>query len=138
MTMALETSCREFLSGFLLMFANRYRKIDSPENREAITLRMTSYGIVPSITSAKRAILELIDEGEIDRVDGLTAEDDARLEKESADRREQVRLADLRSKGCPTSRSEYFAIPNREILLRYRREPDFKSAVDHLIAAGQI
>jgi len=46
------------------------RKYDSPLNRQIITDRVSSYGIIPSETAVFRAIQELANEGAIERADG--------------------------------------------------------------------
>lgn len=45
-------------------------KYNSPGNRRLILARMQSYGVVPSVTAAQRAIRELVMENAIERTDG--------------------------------------------------------------------
>jgi len=46
------------------------RKYDSPLNRQIITDRVSSYGVIPSQTAVFRAIVELLNESAIERADG--------------------------------------------------------------------
>jgi len=75
--------CEEFVSNFFAT-KNSYSKYDSAENRPLIIERVNSFGIAyPSVTAVKRACLELLDEGLIQRTDGKDATDDA-IEKKAA------------------------------------------------------
>jgi hypothetical protein len=84
-----KSTCEEFVTTFFAT-KNTYSKFDSPGNRPIIVDRVTSFGIsYPSATAVKRACLELLDEGLIDRTDGKDSADDAldaKQEAEEADR----------------------------------------------------
>lgn len=135
--MATQEHCAAFLSAFLRIEL-RYRKYDSEDNRGLIVERMASFAIEPSITLCKRAIAELIEEGQISRTDGLTNADDVRIAAEKAEAKRQRELAELRAAGIPTTAAEYHALNVRSVGLRYKSEPLFKKAIDRLIAAGEI
>jgi hypothetical protein len=77
-------TCQDFVDQFFAT-KNNYSKFDSPENRPLIAERVTSYGVYPSATATKRACLELLDEGLIQRADGKDATDDAIEEKAAAE-----------------------------------------------------
>jgi hypothetical protein len=84
-----KSTCHEFVEQFFST-RNSYSKYDSEKNRPLINERVVSYGVYPSATAIKRACLELLDEGLIQRADGKDATDDAIEEKaaaEDADRR---------------------------------------------------
>ncbi len=86
-----EIAVEEFCLGWILL---KGKKFDSPENRLKIIERVTSYRIHPSETAVVRAISELIDEGEVARTDGKTAEDDQRESaKVAEDRDRQLALS---------------------------------------------
>src|SRR5216683_5388828 len=63
---------------------NPYLKYFSPDNLNKIAKRVISYGIYPSSTAVKRAILELVEEGEIARADGKSEVDDVREAAQAA------------------------------------------------------
>ncbi len=82
-------TCQDCVDQFFTM-KNNYSKFDSPENRALIVERVVSFGTYPSVTAVKRACLELLDEGLIQRTDGKNASDDAidaKKAEEEADRR---------------------------------------------------
>jgi hypothetical protein len=85
-------TCQDFVDQFFAV-RNNYSKYDSPENRSLIVERVVSFGVYPSATATKRACLELLDEGLIQRTDGKDASDDAIDEKvaaEEADRQKAL------------------------------------------------
>ena len=181
----------EFVSDFFTSKTD-YSKFDSPENRSNIAERVLSYRIWPSPTAVKRAVLELVTEGKIARVDSKGELDDAREAAQAAedkDRRTALATpltqadanhfasmsqaeiaARMRSdrvfrfryeaaarrwgfripetavmqsendegSDLPRTAKEWHNIPTRISMIRYQREPQFKSAVDRLIREGQI
>lgn len=126
------------VAGFFIAGDPKYRKYHSPENQLEIVERVLSFGFAPSITAIKRAILELVNEGVIGRTDGLTDDDDVRIDEEKAEARKQQDLAAKRAARIPTNAKEYRALSSLEVMSRYRREPEFKAAVQGLIAEGVI
>jgi hypothetical protein len=79
-----KSTCQEFVENFFTTRSN-YTKYDSDQNRPLITERVVSFGVYPSATAVKRACLELLDEGLIQRTDGLDAADDAIQAKADAE-----------------------------------------------------
>ncbi|SRR6266480_6045105 len=79
-----KSTCEEFVTNFFAT-KNAYGKFDSPENRPLIVERVVSFGTAyPSVTALKRACLELLEEGVIQRTDGKNEADDALDEKKEA------------------------------------------------------
>jgi hypothetical protein len=78
----------DFVSEFFAT-KNPYNKYYSPENLNKIVGRVASFRIHPSSTAVKRAILELAEEGQIERTDGKDETDDAREAEEAAQERDR-------------------------------------------------
>jgi hypothetical protein len=71
-----------------------YQKYCSPDNLNKIVERVLCYGIRPSATAVRRATLELVEEGQIERTDGKDEADDAREAEQAAEERDrQIALA---------------------------------------------
>jgi|ERR1051326_8789490 hypothetical protein len=189
--MMTEHNIEEFVSEFFAT-KNPYQKYFSSENLNKIVQRVAGYRIFPSSTAVKRAVLELVEEGQIERTDGKTEGDDAleaeraaeeqdrrwalatpltqadanhfvsmsqaeiaarmhgdrvfRFRYEAAARRWGFRIPEVpviqsendEGSDLPRTAQEWHSIPTRISMIRYQREPQFKSAVDRLIREGQI
>jgi len=84
----------DYVSEFFKTTNNPYRKFYSPENLNKIAERVSSFRIHPSSTAVKRAILELVEEGQIERTDGKDKADDERETEQAAEERDrQLALA---------------------------------------------
>jgi hypothetical protein len=130
-----QNECEQFLSGlFLSPFSDdkKYHKFDSTENRQAILNHLLSFGITPSTTSVRRAILELVEEGQIDRVDGLNEADDTRAaaQAEEARQRKIAESTPLTPELC----SQFAAMSPADVSRRYYKERAFKLLYDRACA----
>ena len=83
-----EITCETFVREFFAT-KNDYSKYDSPENRPRIVERVVSFEIPHSGTAVRRAILELVAEGQIGRADGKTDEDDRREAEQAAEEQDR-------------------------------------------------
>ena len=109
----------DFVSEF---FATKspYQKYYSPGNLNKIVERVLSYGIHPSATAVRRATLELVDEEQIERIDGKNEADDARESEEAAENLDrQIALAKPLT---PADASVYASMAPAEIAHRFNSD----------------
>jgi len=109
----------DFVSEF---FATKgpYQKYYSPDNLIQIAGRVLSYGIRPSPTAVRRATLELVEEGQIERTDGKNEADDVRESEEAAEERDR-QLA-LAKPLTPADASLYASMSFAEIAHRFNSD----------------
>src|SRR6266480_5167998 len=103
---------------------HKYAKFNCADNTVLIAERLASFGIIFSRTAVKRAILELIEEGEIERVDGKDATDDAmdKAKATEARQRQEAEAIPLTAALC----ANIAAMSPVDVARRYHDEFDFR------------
>jgi len=101
-----------------------YRKYECADNIILIAKRLASFGVVFSKTAAKRAILELVEEGMIERVDGKNEVDDAIdiAKATEARQRREAESVPLTADLC----AKIAAMSPVDVARRYHNEFDFR------------
>jgi hypothetical protein len=110
----------DYVSEFFTTTNNPYRQFYSPENLNKIAERVSSFRIHPSSTAVKRAILELVDEGQIQRTDGKDETDDAREAAQAAEG--QDRRTALATPLTQADAAVYASLSFAEIAYRFNND----------------
>jgi hypothetical protein len=110
----------EFVSEFFTTKQNTYQKYFSPENLNEIVSRVVSFGIHPSATAVKRAILELVEEGQIERTDGKDEADDEREAEQAAE--DQDRRSALAAPLTQADAAVYASLSPVEIAYKFNHD----------------
>jgi hypothetical protein len=121
--MMTQHSVNDFISEFFTPKTD-YSKFDSFENRTNIAERVLSYRIWPSPTAVKRAVLELVTEGKIARVDGKNELDDAREAAQAAENED--RRTALATALTQADANRFASMSQAEIAARIRNDRVFR------------
>ena len=109
-----------------------YKKYDCADSVVLIAKRLASYAVIFSPTAVKRAILELEDEGVIERADGKSKANDVRdMAQVEEDRQRKIAES---TPLTPELCSQFAAMSPADVSRQYYKERAFKLLYDRACA----